>query len=132
MVAHSQYIKLTCLHLAHFPHAMKWQPPDFKYWYSALMWCSFWTWTLLLRYSTNGWRGLYYHNFLFMSLKTGIEPQHCTLTSKTEDLYHKLTVYVTTCEMYYFCGDQPVGTERIVLPLYVCNKLKTWKLANQT
>ena len=63
-------------------------------------------------------RGLYYHNFLVMSLETRTDLIHCTLTGKTEDLHRKLTVYVTACEMYDICGDdcgdQPVGTERII------------------
>jgi len=68
-------------------------------------------------------RGLYYHNFLVMSLKTRTDLKHYSLTGKTKDLYHKLNVYFTTCEMYYICGDdcgdQHVGTEKIVFSLYV-------------
>jgi len=68
-------------------------------------------------------RGLYYHNFLVMSLKTRTDLKHCTLTGKTEYLHYKLTVYVMTCEMFYICGDdcgdEPAGTERIILPPYV-------------
>ena len=68
-------------------------------------------------------RGLYCHNFLVMSLKTRTDLKHCTLSGKTEDLHHKLTVFIMTCEMYCICGDdcgdQPAGGERIILLLHV-------------
>jgi len=61
-------------------------------------------------------RGFCYHNFLVMSLKTRTDLKHSALTRKTEDLHHKLTVYVMTCEMFYICGDD---CERIILSPYV-------------